>query len=163
MPAGELFIKNHDGIEPTNNSLKDGWVDAYLQWGVSFSETSLSLLMTPAPNKAAIENKSRTHNGKAVIKGQQYVKKDERDVSLEMHITAKDRTEFWERYDRFCAEVLDYGFLDIKTVYRPNNVFRFTYLSCTQFSEFMQEAAKFVLRLNEPDPSNRGIDDSTEI
>lgn len=149
-------------MTPVNGSLSDGWVDAFLQWGVSFTATSLSVLMTPAPNKQPVENKSRLEHGKRVIKDTKYVKKDERDVSLEMHIIARDKTDFWDKYDRFCSEVLDYGFIDLRCAYRPTKVFRMTYESCTQFQEFMEELAKFTLRLNEPDPSNREIEEEEE-
>ena len=160
MPKGELFIKQQGNINPVNGSLSDGWVDAYLQWGMSFSEPALSALMTPAPNKSPIENKSRTRNGKSIIRNG--AKKDERDLSLEMHITAPNRTEFWNRYHRFCSEVLDYGYVEVKNAHVPNLVFRLTYNSCTQFSEFSQQMAKFVLRMNEPDPNNRGVTDLWE-
>lgn len=139
-----------------NNSLNEsGWVDAYLQWGVSLTESSLSALMTPAPNKQPVENKSRLQHGKRVITDPTLVRKDERDVNLEMHITASGTEDFWDKYGRFCSEVLDYGFMELKCAYRPTLVFRMTYESCTQFSEFMEEIAKFTLRLNEPNPADR--------
>lgn len=163
MPQGELFIKTKGSITPKQGaSVGDGWIDAYLQWGVSFSETALSALMTPAPNKDAVENKSRIVNGKRVRRDSQYAKKDERDVSIEMHITAKSKSEFFDNYSRFCSEVLDAGFFDIKSIYCQSLIFRMTYLSCSQFSEFVQRLAKFTLRLNEPDPSNRGATDNWE-
>ena len=162
MPKGELFFRLPDG----------NWVDVYDSYGVSFSQKSLSLLMTPAPNKAAIENKSRLEHGKRVVRKPQYVKKDERNVDLEMHLAAPDKTAFWQRYNGFCQDWLDKGFFDIaishvtntngatvtvgQTSYGTLSVFRMTYLSCTQFSEFQQQLAKYTLRLNEPDPSNRG-------
>lgn len=168
MPKGELFFRIPGG----------GWVDMYDGYGVSLSEKSLSLLMTPAPNKDAIENKSRLEHGKRVVRKHKYVKKDERNVDLEMHVTATNKTEFWRRYNGFCQDWLDWGFFDIAvshfksdagapvTVggidYGTLSVFRMTYKSCTQFSEFQQQMAKYTLRLNEPDPSNRGGTDTWE-
>lgn len=163
MPKGELYIKKHadDDITIVNNSMKtingQDWIDAFLQWGVSFSETGLSSLMTPAPNKPPVENKSRAEHGKVTITGKQWVKKDERDVTVEMHIVAVNKSDFWDKYDRFCSEVLDYGYIELMNGYVPTKVFRMNYQNCTQFSEFMQEMAKFSLRLNEPDPSNRAF------
>ena len=157
MPKGELFFRNHDGITPVNGSLSEGWVDAYLQWGVSLTDSALSALMTPAPNKSVVENNSRIEHGKRVIKNPVYSKKDERDVNLEMHINAKDKTDFFDKYDRFCSEVLDYGFIDIKSVYMPTKVFKMTYVNCSQFTEFIQQLARFTLRLNEPNPKDRSI------
>lgn len=50
MPQEELFINGKD---------------AYTTWGISMDDTALSALMTPAPNKEFIENKSRMEHGKA--------------------------------------------------------------------------------------------------
>ena len=49
---GELFINGKD---------------AYTTWGISMDDTSLSALMTPAPNKDLVENKSRLEHGKRVM------------------------------------------------------------------------------------------------
>ena len=153
MAKGELYIKTSATTAIQGN--RDGWVDAYDTWGVSFTDASLSALMTPAPAKAPVENKSRLQHGKSVITNETYSKKDERDVTLEMHLTAPDKTTFWQRYDGFCSQVLDRQFIHIKSGYRTDRVFHMTYESCTQFTEFIQQMAKFTLRLNEPDPSNR--------
>lgn len=136
MP-GELFINGKD---------------AYITWGITMDETSLSALMTPAPNKALIENKSRLEDGKRVITSSP--KKDERNLTLQINITAPDKDTFFARYDSFCDE-LDKGILEIKTKYQPNVVYRTIYISCSQFSQFMRGIGKFVLKLNEPNPKNR--------
>lgn len=134
---GELFINDKD---------------AYLEWGVSMDDTSLSALMTPAPNKELIENASRLNHGKSVITNG--VKKDERNLTLQLNLTAPDKDTFFERYESFCKE-LDSGVLEIRTKYQPAILYRTIYLSCSQFSQFMQGIGKFVLRLNEPNPMNR--------
>lgn len=151
MPLGEVFFKLPDDTV---------WTDIYETYGISFTEKALSALMTPAPNKDAIENRSRLQNGKRVTRKAKYAMKDERNVDMEMHLYAPDSTAFWRRYDKFCDDWLDKGFFDIKNSHVPNKVFRMTYLSCNQFSEYMEQLAKFTLRLNEPDPSNRGATDS---
>ena len=158
MPQGEVYFRQ--------DATKQ-WVDVWLRYGISFSDVSLSRLMTPAPNKAAVENKSRLQHGKRVARNAGYVRKDERDVSLEMHLSAPDRATFWRRYQAFCHEFLDNGFFDIKhrdITYVEDDeekamVFRMTYVSCDEFSEFQQQLAKFTLSLNEPDPTNRGEED----
>ena len=134
---GELFINDKD---------------AYLEWGVSMDDTSLSALMTPAPNKELIENASRLNHGKSVITDG--AKKDERNLTLQLNLTAPDKDTFFERYESFCKE-LDSGVLEIRTKYQPAILYRTIYLSCSQFSQFMQGIGKFVLRLNEPNPMNR--------
>ena len=70
---GELFINGKD---------------AYTTWGLSMDETSLSALMTPAPNKELIENKSRLGHGKRVIISNP--KKDERNLTLQINCNSQD-------------------------------------------------------------------------
>lgn len=128
--------------------------DAYLTWGIFLDETALSALMTPAPNKEFISNKYRSKDGKSVIKHNP--KLDEREITLPFNMTAKDSDTFLTNYARFCEEVLAKGELVIRTRFQPNVLYRCIYLSCTQFSQCIREMAKFSLKLNEPDPSDRG-------
>lgn len=128
--------------------------DAYLTWGIFLDETALSALMTPAPNKEYVTNKYRTKNGKEVFKYNPRL--DERDITLPINMTAKDTDTFMTNYARFCEEVLAKGELVIRTRFQPNVWYRCIYLSCTQFSQCIREMAKFSLKLNEPDPSDRG-------
>ena len=127
--------------------------DAYTTWGVSLSDTALSALMTPAPNKAYVSNKSRLEDGKKIVINNPKV--DERSVSINIHLTAPTAQEFYNRYNAFCTEVLAKGKVDIKTKYQPNVVYHMVYESCTQFSQFMQGIAKFTLKLVGPNPNNR--------
>lgn len=127
--------------------------DAYTTWGVTLSETGLSALMTPAPNKAIIENRSRLQHGKRVITDNP--KKDDRDLTLVINLTARSKEQFLARYASFCQELAK-GRLDIKVAAMPGTVYRMDYQDCQQFSEFMFGIAKFSLRLNEPNPEDRG-------
>lgn len=136
------------------------WVNAYETYGITLEETSLSKLMTPAPNKEVVENKSDLQHGKRVDRSDAGVKKDERNLSLILNLSAPDSTTFLQRYAAFCTDILDKGFFDMKCDLLPGKVFRMTYLDCTQFSEFMLGIGKFTLSLNEPDPTNRGESDS---
>ena len=175
MPAGELYIKKTTAVNIANNdtaakkalfNYSNGvftqndngtWIDAYLRYGVSFTESSLSALTTPAPNKQPVENKNRTQHGKRVVRTTSLVKKDDRDINIEMHLKANSTSQFWSRYDLFCTEQLDYGFMEIINGHIPTKEFRLTYINCTQFSEFMEQIAKFILRMNEPNPMDRSI------
>lgn len=139
MTKGQLYINGED---------------AYLTWGIFLDETALSTLMTPAPNKEFISNKYRSKDGKTVIKHNPRL--DEREITLPFNMTAKDSDTFMTNYARFCEDVLAKGELVIHTQFQPNVWYRCIYLSCTQFSQFIQEMAKFSLKLNEPDPSDRG-------
>lgn len=128
--------------------------DAYTTWGISMDDTSLSTLMTPASNKELIENKSRLEHGRRVLISNP--KLDERNLTLQINLTAPDVDVFFARYYSFCVE-LSTGVLDIKTKYQPTVLYRTIYQSCGQFSQFMQGIGKFSLKLNEPNPNNRGI------
>lgn len=135
--TGELFINGKD---------------AYKEWGISMDDTSLSSLMTPAPNKELIENKSRLDHGKRVITSNS--KMDERNITLQFNLVAPTSDVFFSRYQSFCEE-LAAGVLNIKTKYQPNVVYKTIYQSCSQFSQFMQGIGKFTLKLNEYNPSDR--------
>lgn len=134
--------------------------DAYTAYGIIMSETALSTLMTPAPSKDYINNSSRLVDGKRVFKGN--VKMDEREMTLSFNMIAKDKDTFLTNYAKFCEEVLAKGEIVIHTSFLPNVWYRCIYISCSQFSQFMRKIASFSLKLNEPDPSNRGkIDKDT--
>ena len=141
MPKGELFINNKD---------------SYDNWGISMDTSSLSALMTPAPNKEFIENKSRLEHGKRVIAASPKV--DERNLTLTINLTAKDENEFFEKYDSFCPELAT-GVLNIRSKYQPDIVYRTIYLSCNQFTQFMRGIAHFSLKIVEPNPMDRNIND----
>lgn len=141
MPKGELFINNKD---------------SYDNWGISMDTSSLSALMTPAPNKEFIENKSRLEHGKRVIAARPKV--DERNLTLTINLTAKDENEFFEKYDSFCQELAT-GVLNIRSKYQPDIVYRTIYLSCNQFTQFMRGIAHFSLKIVEPNPMDRNIND----
>ena len=141
-------------IAMTKGQLYINGEDAYLTWGIFLDETALSTLMTPAPNKEFMSNKYRSKDGKTVIKHNPRL--DEREITLPFNMTAKDSDTFMTNYARFCEDVLAKGKLVIRTQFQPNVWYRCIYLSCTQFSQFIQEMAKFSLKLNEPDPSDRG-------
>ena len=143
MPKGELIINSRD---------------AYDEYGISMTQAGLSALMTPAPMKGLIESKSRQTHGKNVVnKNPRF---DSRDLTLPIQLTARNRDQFFERYSKFCNEILATGYLEISTKYQPNIVYRCYYTSCTPFSEFITEYASFSLKLTEPDPTNRAKDDA---
>lgn len=126
--------------------------DAYTAWGLSFEDGALSALMTPAPQKELIQNKSRLAHGKSVITTN--AKVDEREISLPFHIVASSRSDFFTKYNSFCG-VLAGGVLNISSRYQSGVVYHCIYLSCTQFGQYDRSMAKFVLKVCEPDPTNR--------
>lgn len=137
MPKGELFINGKD---------------AYVTWGISMDTSSLSALMTPAPNKDYIRNESRLEDGSRLIYDNP--RKGERDLTLSLNLTAKNEDDFFSRYISFCEE-LEGGVLEISTRYQPDIVYKTVYKNCSQFTQFMRGMAKFSLKLLEPNPTNR--------
>jgi len=134
---GELFINDKD---------------AHKTWGVFLDDTGLSTLMTPAPLKDYITNKSPLNNGKDVKPWTPKV--DERDLTLVLYLVAPDRETFLSRYNAFVTDVLQAGELTLKTKY-SDDVYHLLYVSCQQFSTYRMGVGKFTLKLNEPNPLNR--------
>ncbi len=127
--------------------------DAYTRYGINLEDGALSALMTPAPLKDMVEGKSRLRHGKTVVTDS--AKYDSREMTLPLHLIAKDKEEFFQKYNLFCEEVLAKGKFEIRTKYQSGVVYRLVYLSCTQFRQFMQELAVFSLKVEEPDPTDR--------
>jgi len=127
--------------------------DAFDTWGVSFEDGALATLMTPPAAKSYIENTSRLEDGKRiVVYNPRY---DSRDITLEMHLVANDKSDFLAKYSNFCNDVLKQGYLTIKTVYQPDVVYHCVYVSCSQYSQLINGIAKFSLKLTEANPANR--------
>lgn len=142
--------------------------DTEKRWGVFFADNSVTALMTPAPKKSYITNKSALINGKQVLtsNGNQ-PKTDERDVQLTFGLKASSFAKFIMQYRSFVEE-LKKGAIDLTLyVWEGDTYIRETYylnyVSCSQYSEFNGRLAKFVLKLNEPNPENRLIEHSTDI
>ncbi len=138
---GELFINGKD---------------AYSQWGIGLENGSLLKLMTPVPNKDMITNKSRLEHGKRILPDG--VRLDERTLTLEIHIVARDKADLFSKYDSFCAELAK-GILEIRTSYQPGVCYRMQYLSCDNLSGIVDGIVKFGLKLCETNPSDRSVAD----
>lgn len=128
--------------------------DAFERYGLNFEEGALCALMTPAPKKAHIESHSRLLHGKKVVT--KLSRFDSRELTLPFHIIARSKSEFFEKYERFCSEVLAAGSFEVKYRHSPGKIYRLNYISCSQFRQFAQEMAVFTLKVEEPDPTNRG-------
>lgn len=128
--------------------------DAYITWGICMDDSTLSALMTPSPNKQLIENKSRLEHGMRVIPANPRI--DERNLTLQINLVAPTSDVFFTRYNSFCNELAT-GVLSIETKYQPGVVYKTTYQSCSQFSQFMQGIGKFTLKLTEYNPNDRTV------
>ena len=124
------------------------------RYGIILSDGGMSALRKPAPNKPFVENKSRIQHGKRVIR--KNPRKEERSVILPIQINATSEGDFNDKYNLFVSEVLDTGYLVIRTSAQSDVYYRFIYEDCQQYTEFAGETAKFMLALTEPNPNNRG-------
>ncbi|MDD7189336.1 MAG: hypothetical protein PUH41_02330 [Prevotella sp.] len=140
--TGEVFIND---------------LDAFENWGISFTDKSISTLMEPEPLKNPVENKSTTRDGKQIRKEDQ-PKVDERDLTLAVQLYARNRTELFSRLKSFKTELKKRRIV-IRTKYEPGVYYRCDYQSCTQYTSFHRGLATFSLKLNEPNPNNRDKED----
>ena len=141
--TGELFINNQD---------------AYTTWHAYLDNTGLSALMTPPPAKEYITEETALTDGQTIIDDRQSgnICVGARDIQLVICISAKTESDFFTRYNSFCAE-LKKGKLEIKTKYQPLTLYKCWYVNCQQFQQFNRGIGKFMLRLTEPNPSDRSI------
>ena len=129
--------------------------NAKTTWGIVFDSSSISALMVPASVKDYIENDSRLEHGRRVITNN--VKVDARtNIQLTFSLYASSETEFFSRYDSFCAE-LEAGTLNIIISSRPTVVYKCLYKSCKQFTQYNNRLARFSLTVIEPNPKDRNI------
>ncbi|MCC8154270.1 MAG: hypothetical protein LIP01_08690 [Tannerellaceae bacterium] len=127
--------------------------DALKTWGVSLESGALTVLLTPAPMKSFVENKSPLLHGKEIYPVEPRV--DERDIQLSIILSAPDQSTFLKYYSEFLEE-LQKGIIEMQVICGGmNTTYYFTYVSCQTFNQMNLRLAKYVLRLNEPNPTNR--------
>ena len=126
--------------------------DAYTEWGIIFGETSFTALLTPAPLKNYIVNKSGANHGVQIVDTPPVV--DERNLQLTFGIKANNLSDFLVKYGSFVTE-LESGTIDLRTKYQPTVIYHLRYLSCQQFQQYNGRLGKFVIKFVEPNPKNR--------
>lgn len=138
------------------------------KWGVSFTDSSVTALMTPAPKKEYIKNKSPLKHGTQVLTSNSAIPKtDERTVQLTFFLKAPTLASFLMKYRAFVNELkkgainLTMHIWENKTYFKET--YHLIYQSCNQYSEFNGHLAKFVIKLSEPNPENRTFEHSTDI
>lgn len=137
MPHGQLIINGQD---------------AYDTWGLSMDSQGLSTLMTPPEVKEYVKNESALEDGTRVVTVTPKV--HEREFSVGIHIQAITESAFLERYASFC-NVLKAGTLNISTSFQSGVIYKCKYISCTTFAEYRLGLGKFILKLYEPNPTDR--------
>lgn len=139
----------------TQPDLKINDRDARATWGVIPNTKLLAALLAPPSVKDPIQSESRLEHGTRTIIPQNSVKLAKRDITLELGLTAPSLTEFYTRYKSFIEELTS-GWLRIETPkFLPGVIFNCRYVSCTQFTNYNGRIAKFILKLEEPNPNNR--------
>lgn len=139
----------------TQPDLKINDRDARATWGVIPNTKLLAALLAPPSVKDPIQSESRLEHGTRTIIPQNSVKLAKRDITLEVGLTAPSLTEFYTRYKSFIEELTS-GWLKIASPkFLPGVIFNCRYVSCTQFTNYNGRIAKFILKLEEPNPNNR--------
>lgn len=128
--------------------------NARTTWGIIPNTKLLSTLLMPPPAKDVIKSTSRLEHGSRVIIPETGKKKASRELTLEVGLQASSMTDFITKYNSFIEELTS-GWLNIRTDYAPGVTFRCHYLNCTQLTQYNGRLAKFILKLEEPNPNNR--------
>lgn len=134
--------------------IKINSVDVRKEYGVVFSPGLTDALLAPPAAKPPIQSESRLEDGKRTIIPAGSVRLASREITVEMGITAPDRPTFLKRHEDFMS-ALTAGWLNIQTSLIPGKTFRCRYVSCTQFTNYDSRIAKYILKLEEPNPANR--------
>jgi hypothetical protein len=129
--------------------------NARTTWGIVANTKLMASLLAPASAKDPIQSESRLEHGTRTIIPNGSVKLAKRDITLEVGLTAPSLTEFYARYKSFIEELTS-GWLKIASPkFLPGVIFNCRYVSCTQFTNYNGRIAKFILKLEEPNPNNR--------
>lgn len=133
--------------------------DARSEWGVLTTSNTLSALLAPAPMKENPSFTSRKEHGSRIDTSDPKVA--QRDLNLEIQMTARSPEEFYSRHAAFCSE-LEKGAFDLSTTDRPNVVYHLLYDSCPQYTQFCRGMATLSLKCTEPNPNDREQHDESD-
>ena len=129
--------------------------DARTTWGIVPNTKLMASLLAPPATKNPIQSESRKEHGTRTIIPAGSVKLAKREFTLEVGLIARNLTEFHARLTGFIEELTS-GWLRIAAPRLiPGVVFNCRYMSCTQFTNYNGRIAKFILKLEEPNPKNR--------
>lgn len=135
---GELFINGFD---------------AFATWGLSLGYGAIATLFKPSAAKEYIKNETRSEHGSRVVGTLRY---NERELNLQMFISAPDRISFIGRMEAFMEHIESTeGVLNITTRYQEGTTYKCRYLDWASFSEFNGRMGKFLLKIVEPNPKDR--------
>ncbi len=126
--------------------------DAKKEWGVLTTSATLSALLAPAGMKERPSFTSRLEHGSRIDNSDP--KTAQRELNLEIQLTARTPEEFFARHEAFCAE-LEKGAFTLSTTDRSKTVYHLLYNSCSQYTQFCRGIATLSLKCTEPNPKNR--------
>lgn len=126
--------------------------DARSTWGVVTTPNTLNALLNPCTMKDYPVFDSRLEHGSRIDTSNPKVA--QRDLNMEIQMTAASPEEFYSRHAAFCEE-LEKGAFDLYTTDRPGVIYHFKYNSCNQYSQFCRGIATLSLKVTEPNPKDR--------
>lgn len=135
-------------------TLKINGRDAREAFGVIPGTKVLAALMAPPETKEPIVNSSRLSDGVQITVPTGSHRYKERDVNLDVAITASNILVLFARLNGLMGE-LRKPVVEVIFNRLPFQKFKLCYKGCTQYTQFNGRLAKFVLRFTEPDPTNR--------
>lgn len=126
--------------------------DARSEWGIVTTGNTLSALLAPSPIKGRVSFTSRLEDGSRIDNTDPRVA--QRELNLEIQMTAKSPEEFYSRHASFCLE-LEKGAFSLSTSDRSDVVYHLLYNSCSQYTQFCRGIATLSLKCTEPNPKDR--------
>lgn len=139
---------------PTTSDLDINGKNARETWGIIPNTKLMASLLAPPAVKDPVQSNSRLEHGTRTIIPTGGMKLAKREFTLELGFSARSFADFHAKYNAFIAELTG-GWLRIETRYIPDKVFKCRYVSCTQFTNYNGRIAKFILKLEEPNPNDR--------
>lgn len=130
--------------------------NAKTQWGVLTTGNTLSALLAPCSLKDRPTFNSRLEHGTRIDNSNPKVA--QRELNLEIQMTADSPAQFYARHDSFCEE-LEKGEFTLSTSERPDVVYHLLYNSCSQYTQFCRGIATLSLKCTEPNPKHRTADE----
>lgn len=130
--------------------------NAKSEWGVVTTGNTLSALLAPCSLKDRPTFNSRLEDGTRIDNSNPKVA--QRELNLEIQMTADSPAQFYARHDSFCAE-LEKGEFTLSTSERPGVVYHLLYNSCPQYTQFCRGIATLALKCTEPNPKHRTADE----
>lgn len=134
--------------------------DAKKKWGVLATPNTLSALLAPCSMKERPAFNSRLEHGSRIDSSDPKVA--QRELNMEIQMTAQSPEQFYERHASFCEE-LEKGALALSTTDRPDVVYHLLYDSCQQYTQFCRGIATLSLKCTEPNPKDRKPNDESEV